>query len=106
MKSKYLLVLAACFILSGNVYAEGGYQLAQKHMCTACHSLDRKIIAPPWMSISSMYQSRPDAETYLIGKIRSGGTGTWGTAHMPPSNNVSDADIKVLAKYILGLVKE
>jgi cytochrome c551/c552 len=106
MKSKYLLVLAACLTLGGNVYAEGGYQLAQKHMCTSCHSLDRKIIGPPWMSISSMYQNRADAETYLIGKIRSGGSGTWGTAKMPPSNNVGDADIKILAKYILGLVKE
>ncbi len=106
MKSKYFLVLAACLILGSNAYAEGGYQLAQKHMCTACHSLDRKIIGPPWMSISTMYQSRPDAEAYLTGKIRSGGTGTWGTAQMPPSNNVGEADLKVLAKYILGLAKQ
>lgn len=106
MKNSYLFVLAACFVFAGNAHAESGYLLAQKHLCTSCHSLDRKIIGPSWMSISTMYQNRPDAEAYLIGKIRSGGTGTWGTAHMPPSNNVGDGDIKILAEYILKLIKE
>lgn len=107
MKNSYLLILlATCSILAGNAHAEGGYALAQKHLCTSCHSLDRKLIGPSWMSVSTMYRDRPDAETYLIGKIRSGGTGTWGTAHMPPSTNIAEAEIKILAKYVLGLVKE
>jgi cytochrome c len=106
MKKSYLIVLAACLLFAGNANAESGYLLAQKHLCTSCHSLDRKLIGPSWMSISTMYQNRPDAEAYLIGKIRSGGTGTWGTAHMPPSNNVGDEDIKILAQYILKLIKE
>lgn len=106
MKKTYLIVLAACLFLAGNAHAEGGYALAKKHLCTSCHSLDRKLIGPSWMSISVMYQNRPDTEAYLIGKIRSGGTGTWGTAHMPPSNNVSEEDIKILAQYILSLSKQ
>ena len=105
MKSKHLIVLAACFAFSGNAFAQG-YVLAQKHMCTSCHSLDRKLIGPPWMSISMMYQNRPDAEAYLINKIRKGGSGTWGTAQMPPSTNIGDADTKALAEYILGLAKQ
>lgn len=106
MKKEYIVGLTTFFVLSSNAIAQNGYQLAQKHLCTSCHSLDRKIIGPPWMSISTMYQSRPDAEAYLIGKIRSGGTGTWGNAQMPPSNTVGEADIKTLAHYIMGLAKE
>lgn len=106
MKKTYLVVLAACLLFVSTAHAESGYLLAQKHLCTSCHSLDRKLIGPSWMSISTMYQNRPDAEAYLIGKIRSGGTGTWGTAHMPPSTNVGDEDIKILAQYILKLIKE
>ena len=62
MKSTLLIALTACILLGNNAYAEGGYALAQKHMCTSCHSLDRKVIGPPWMSISQMYKNRPDAE--------------------------------------------
>lgn len=106
MQKLYLLVLTAFLFITGNAHAESGYQLAQKHMCTACHSLDRKLIGPPWMSVSAMYKDRADAEAYLIGKIRSGGTGTWGIAHMPPTKDVSDEELKTLAQYILKLAKE
>ncbi len=106
MKNKYILVLAACFSLGGNAFAEDGYALAQKHMCTSCHSLDKKIMGPPWRSIAIMYQDRPDAEAYLIGVIRNGGSGTWGDAKMPASVTVGDADIKAIARYILALPKE
>src|SRR5512147_624229 len=107
MKRNLLIALIAGLALSTNALAEGGYALAQKHMCTSCHSLDRKVIGPPWMSISQMYQNRPDAEAYLAGKIRTGGTGTWGTAHMLPSSaTVGDDDIKALANYIMSLAKQ
>ncbi len=105
MRNKYLFVLLACFFLSANAYA-GGYALAKKHMCTACHSLDKKSMGPSWMSISIRYQSDPKAESYLFDKIRYGGAGVWGDAVMPPSNSVDEADIRVLAHYIMGLVKE
>lgn len=106
MKNKYLNILFACFFLSGNAYAAGGYTLAQKHLCTACHSLDKKSMGPSWMSISMKYQANPKAESYLIDKIRYGGSGVWGAAVMPPSNSVDEADIRVLARYILGLINE
>ncbi len=94
------------FILTGNAYAEGGYALAQKHMCTACHSLDRKLMGPTWMNISLRYQNQADAEAYLIGKILKGSSGVWGANVMPPSPQLSDEDIKTLADYVLKLSKE
>lgn len=63
-------------------------------------------MGPSWMNISVKYQSDPKAESYLIDKIRNGGMGVWGKALMPPSNALDDEDIKALAHYIIGLVKE
>jgi cytochrome c len=98
--------LSIFFILTGNAYAKGGYALAQKHMCTACHSLDRKLLGPTWMSISLRYQNQPDAEAYLINKIRDGSSGVWGSTVMPPSTQLSAEDIKILADYVLKLSTE
>lgn len=93
-------------VFASKVHAENGYMLAKKHMCTMCHSLDRKLIGPTWMNVSMKYQSMPNAEAYLIRKIRSGGTGTWGSAVMPPTTQVGEEDIKHLAQYVLKLSRE
>ena len=106
MKNKYFVALAACFILGGNALADDGLDLAHKHLCNSCHTMDKKLMGPSWMSISAMYQSQPDAEAHLIDKIRNGGTGTWGKNPMPPSPGVGEADIKILAHYILSLTKK
>jgi cytochrome c len=105
-KTSIATFLTTFFILTGNAYAKGGYALAQKHMCTVCHSLDRKLMGPTWMNISLRYQNQPDAEAYLISKIRDGSSGVWGTAVMPPSMQLSAEDIKILADYVLKLSKE
>lgn len=106
MKKIYTLVFSMYLALAGNAYAESGYILAQKHMCTFCHSLDRKLVGPTWMNVSLKYQNQADAEAYLINKIRTGGSGVWGTTVMPPAKQVSDEDIKHLAQYVLKLAKE
>ncbi len=114
MKNKYLIALAACFSLSGNAFADeayllankGVYLLAQKHLCTSCHSIDKEKVGPPWVCVSIRYHDLRNAEAYLTAKIRSGGTGTWyDDRQMPASDpgNVPDADIKQLAHFILGL---
>ena len=105
-KTSIATFLTIFSILSGNADAIGGYALAQKHMCTACHSLDRKLVGPTWMNISLRYQNQANAEAYLIGKIRDGSSGVWGSNIMPPSPQLSEEDIKILADYVLKLSKE
>lgn len=39
----------------------------------------------------------------LANKIQSGGVGVWGQAPMPAQAQVSDADAKILAEYILSI---
>lgn len=78
--------------------------LAQKHGCFACHTIEKKLVGPSWNDIAAKYRGQKDAETKLIGKVAKGGSGVWGTVPMPPNSpKVGEADIKVLVRFILAL---
>ena len=49
--------------------------------CTACHALERKVLGPAFRDVAKKYAGQGD---YLAGRIRSGGSGNWGSIPMPP----------------------
>ncbi|MEJ8836576.1 c-type cytochrome [Ramlibacter sp. AN1133] len=55
--------------------------LLQKNSCTACHATDRKVVGPSWADVAKKHAGKGE---YIAGKIRSGGSGSWGTIPMPP----------------------
>lgn len=73
--------------------------LATKHICTACHGVENKIVGPAFKDIAAKYAGRADAEAYLAGKIKSGGQGIWGPIPMPPQT-LPDADARTLAAWL------
>ena len=77
-------------------------QLAQKYNCLACHAVDKKLVGPAYVEVAKKYKGDKSAEDKLIGKVKNGGSGVWGTIPMPP-NNVPDADIKTLVEWIISL---
>ncbi len=77
-------------------------KLAQQKGCMACHDMKAKKVGPSYIDIAKRYADKPDAVDYLAGKIKKGGSGVWGSIPMPPQN-VSDAEAKQLAKWILDL---
>jgi cytochrome c len=77
-------------------------KLAQQKGCMACHAMNAKKVGPSYADIAKKYKDKPDAVDYLAGKIKKGGAGVWGSIPMPPQN-VSDAEAKQLAKWILDL---
>ena len=50
--------------------------------------------------MAAKYKGKADIETYLMGKIKSGGSGVWGSVPMPPQPQLSDADAKALAQWL------
>ena len=70
--------------------------LAQQHNCTACHGLDKKILGPSFTDIAKKHAGKLD---YLAGKIRSGGSGVWGSIPMP-AQTLPDADLKVISAWL------
>jgi S-disulfanyl-L-cysteine oxidoreductase SoxD len=73
--------------------------LLQKHSCTACHGAEQKIVGPGFKEIAAKYAGDNSAEAYLLGKIRAGGQGVWGTIPMP-AQSLSPADAKAIAQWL------
>jgi len=73
--------------------------LTKKHICVACHGVDNKIVGPAFRDIAKKYGERGDAVSYLSAKIRSGGSGLWGTIPMP-AQSLSEADARIIAQWL------
>jgi cytochrome c len=77
-----------------------GMALARRHACVSCHALDQRLVGPSFREIAARYRGGGDGAA-LIGKMKSGGAGTWGPVPMPPQAHVGDADLGALARWIL-----
>ncbi len=77
--------------------------LAKKKNCLACHQVDRKVLGPSWKDVATKYRGDATAAARLENVIAKGGVGAWGTLAMPAQTQVSEADRKLLVRYILNL---
>jgi len=102
MKTAWLGAFAASALLVAG-YAQADAELAKKNNCVACHQVDTKVVGPALKEVAAKYAGKDDAAGYLVGKIKGGSSGVWGQIPMPPNVNVSDADAKALADWILTL---
>lgn len=80
-------------------------ELATKSGCMACHGVSNKIVGPGYDEVVTRYRGQTDAEARLIGKVKAGGQGAWGSVPMPPNGHLPDEDIKTLVKWILSGAK-
>jgi cytochrome c len=80
-----------------------GYQLAQQNGCFACHTINQESICPIWRDVAAKYRNDAGAEARLTDKIATGGSGVWGEMEMPAHPQISEADRKTLAKFVLSL---
>jgi len=96
---KKVLMLLAVSLVSVSFASQ---QLAQQKGCMACHATNAKKVGPAYADIAKKYAGKPDAVDYLAGKIKKGGAGVWGSVPMPPQN-VTDAEAKQLAQWILSI---
>ncbi|MEY3051623.1 MAG: hypothetical protein RLY31_1408 [Bacteroidota bacterium] len=82
-----------------------GKRLMEKSDCYSCHQLDRKSVGPTFLDISTRYRRDPAAVGYLQRKIKEGGVGVWGEVAMAAHPALPDADVVMMARYILGLTQ-
>jgi len=75
----------------------------KKYNCMACHATDKKMVGPSYKDVANRYRGQSDAADKLAKKIRAGGGGVWGPIPMPANPQVSEAEAKKLADYILNL---
>jgi cytochrome c551/c552 len=71
--------------------------------CKSCHNETEKSVGPAYMQVSEKYQKDKDAVTYLSQKIIKGGAGVWGEVAMPAHPDLSQANAKLIASWVLSL---
>ena len=77
--------------------------LAKAKNCMACHATDKKLVGPAYKDVAAKYKGDAKAVDMLAAKIIKGGSGVWGAVPMPANPQVSDAEAKKLAAWVLGL---
>lgn len=78
--------------------------LARKSNCMSCHAVHKKMIGPAFKEVAAKYKGDKDAQAKLEGKVRKGGSGSFGSLPMPAaSNDVSDEDIRTIVQWVLSL---
>jgi cytochrome c len=102
MKTTAILLAAAASLALAGV-AQANEKLAQASGCTACHSVDKKLIGPAYKDVAAKYRASKGAEAELIKKVKAGGKGVWGDIPMAPNAHVKDEDIKAIVQWILSL---
>jgi cytochrome c len=79
--------------------AAAAQALTRKYTCVACHGVENKIVGPSFRDIAQRYAGRSDAAAYLAGKVKTGGSGVWGSTPMPPQA-LQDAEAKTIAQWL------
>ncbi|WP_306393104.1 c-type cytochrome [Telluria beijingensis] len=101
---KKTMILAATFAVAAATgpAAHASADLAKAKACMACHTVASKLVGPSYKDVAAKYAKDAGAEARLALKIQKGSSGTWGPIPMPANPQVSDADAKALAKWILA----
>jgi cytochrome c len=105
MKALFMALAAAAGLtfVTGTLAAETGEALTKNSGCTACHSVDKKLVGPSFKDVAAKYKNNKGAEAALVKKVKAGGKGAWGEIPMPPNAQVKDDDIKSMVHWILSL---
>src|SRR5579871_2447529 len=90
---------AAAVVAAGPCAAQE--ELLKKYSCLACHSVDQKLVGPPYKEVAEKYRGQADAPEKLFQKVKRGGVGVWGQIPMPPNPTVPDGDLRNMIKFIL-----
>ena len=82
--------------------AADGAAIAKANNCMTCHGVDtRKMMGPSFKEIANRYKGK-NVEAAMVEKIKKGSAGEWGAMAMPAQPQLSDADARVIAKWILA----
>ena len=95
------ITVIGLLLSAGPVRAD--YDLAVKKNCLACHYVDKRKYGPSFQQVATKYADQKNATALLAKKIRRGGTGVWGQDVMPSQPQVSAAEARMLAAYVLSV---
>ena len=104
MRTRCLIAVAAAAIVStAPALAQDQMKLATDSGCTACHSVDKKLIGPPYKDVAKKYKGDAKAPAMLADKVIKGGQGVWGPIPMPPNPKIGPDVATKLVAWIMSL---
>lgn len=80
--------------------------LAGQKLCLNCHKIADKQVGPAFKAVAARYASDKGAVDALAERIQKGSVplkGNWGAVPMPANPQVSPAEAKQLAAWVLSL---
>jgi cytochrome c len=97
-----LMVLIAALSVASVARAQAPQVLLQQYKCYICHGDVEAKAGPAYVDVAAKYRGNPKAVAIVAAMVRKGvrGNAPW---HMPPHPEVSDADARTMARYILSL---
>jgi len=100
-------VWIALIISLGTLYAQSGETLARQNGCLSCHQIQGQKSAPAFRGVANrnLRFNGDNAKNAIMKSIREGSKGKYpqfANAQMPSYPNISDADLKTLADWILS----
>jgi cytochrome c len=95
-------LLVSALALTASAPALADLALATTKNCMSCHAVERKVLGPSFKEVAAKYKDNKGAVDMLATKIVKGGSGVWGAVPMPANNQVSEADAKKLATWVLS----
>ena len=101
MMKSTLLALAITAVVSTPAMADEA--LAKSKNCMACHAIDKKLVGPAYKDVAKKFAGQKDAVDVLSNAILKGSKGVWGPVPMPPNAQVSEAEAKTLATWVMSL---
>ena len=103
--NSFVSCLSVAVLTTLSFAAHANKALAEKSGCLGCHAIATKLVGPTYQDVAEKYAGQSDAKEKLVQSIRNGGVGRWGQMPMPPQAQLSEADAKKLAAWILGGAK-
>jgi len=94
-------LVVASLLVGGSAFASE--ELAKSNNCMGCHKMDTKAMGPSLKEIAAKYKGQDDAAATLEKSILEGSKDKWGGMAMPAQKQVSEADAKAIAEWIMTL---
>ena len=102
--AKFIFPAFAALLLVVPAQGQDAQVLLRQYKCYMCHADRDSKTGPAYVDVARRYKSNARAVAILTAEITKGvhGSGPW---HMPPHPEVSAADARKMAHYILSLKK-
>ena len=97
-----VLACSIAFVPSAGAAATDPRVMLTQYKCYICHSDRQAKAGPAFADVAAYFRGKPDAVAIIARDIRHGmrSGGPW---HMPPHPEVSPAEARAMARYIVSL---